>query len=211
MPIIKTVKPNQDTVLAIWKITETIENLLAQVDFNKYDQASYDVISNDEKKLEWLSSRLTIRHLVEKIGKKYKGIIKDKHKKPYLKDINYHLSISHSFPYAAAIIHKTNPVGIDIEMPREKIERISKRFLSDVELEAANENIEVLSIYWSAKETLYKIYGKKKLIFRKNIEVLAFEMSDEGETEGIIKIDDEVTTYTLRFIKIDNHYLVYSI
>ena len=211
MPIIKTVKPNQDTVLAIWKITETIENLLAQVDFNKYDQASYDVITHDEKKLEWLCSRLTIRYLVEKTGKKYKGIIKDKHKKPYLKDINYHLSISHSFPYAAAIIHKTDPVGIDIEMPRKKIERISKRFLSDVELEAANENIEVLSIYWSAKETLYKIYGKKKLIFRKNIEVLAFEMSDEGETEGIIKIDDEVTTYTLRFLKIDNHYLVYSL
>jgi len=211
MPIIKTVKPNQDTVLAIWKITETIENLLAQVDFNKYDQASYDVITHDEKKLEWLCSRLTIRYLVEKTGKKYKGIIKDKHKKPYLKDINYHLSISHSFPYAAAIIHKTNPVGIDIEMPRKKIERISKRFLSDVELEAANENIEVLSIYWSAKETLYKIYGKKKLIFRKNIEVLAFEMSDEGEIEGIIKIDDEVTTYTLRFLKIDNHYLVYSL
>lgn len=198
-------------MLAIWKITETIENLLAQIDFNKYDQASYDVISNDEKKLEWLSSRLTIRYLVEKIGGEYLGIIKDKHNKPYLKDINYHLSISHSFPYAAAIIHKTNPVGIDIEMPREKIERISKRFLSDVELEAANENIDVLSIYWSAKETLYKIYGKKKLIFRKNIEVLPFEMSDEGETEGIIKIDGEVTTYTLRFIKIDNHYLVYSI
>ncbi len=211
MPIIKTVKPNEDTMLAIWRITETIEKLLVQVDFNKYDQASYDIISNDEKKREWLSSRLTIRYLVEEIGREYKGIIKDKHNKPYLKDINYHLSISHSFPYAVAIIHKTNPVGIDVEMPRKKIERISKRFLSDKELEAANENIDALSIYWSAKETLYKIYGKKKLIFRKNIEVLPFEISEEGETEGIIKIDNEVTSYTLRFIKIDNHYLVYSI
>ena len=211
MPIIKTVKPNKDTILAIWKITETIDNLLAQVDFNKYDQASYDVISNDEKKLEWLSSRLTIRYLVEEIGGEYKGIIKDKHNKPYLKDINYHLSISHSFPYAAAIIHKMSPVGIDIEMPREKIERISTRFLSDCELEAANKNIEALSIYWSAKETLYKIYGKKKLIFRQNIEVLPFEISEEGETKGLIKIDNKITLYTLRFIKIDNHYLVYNI
>ncbi len=211
MPIIKTVKPNKDAILAIWKITETIENLLVQVDFNKYDQASYDVISNDEKKLEWLSSRLTIRYLVEEIGGEYLGIIKDKHNKPYLKDINYHLSISHSFPYAAAIIHKVNPVGIDIEMPRDKIRRISQRFLSDIELKAANENIDALSIYWSAKETLYKIYGKKKLIFRQNIRVNPFEMSNAGEMKGVIKMDDEVTTYTLRFIKIDNHYLVYNI
>ncbi len=211
MPIINTIKPNKDTILAIWKITETIENLLVQVDFNKYDQASYDVISNDEKKLEWLSSRLTIRYLVEEIGGEYLGIIKDKHNKPYLKDINYHLSISHSFPYAAAIIHKVNPVGIDIEMPRDKIRRISQRFLSDIELKAANENIDALSIYWSAKETLYKIYGKKKLIFRQNIRVNPFEMSNEGEMKGVIKTDDEVTTYTLRFIKIDNHYLVYGI
>lgn len=55
-------------------------------------------------------------------------------RKPFLEDEAYHFSISHCDDYAAAIVSKTGRVGVDVETPSFKIDRIKKKFLNENEL-----------------------------------------------------------------------------
>jgi 4'-phosphopantetheinyl transferase len=77
-------------------------------------------INHPVKQRERLAARCCVRELVVQTGKTYEGIVKDDHDKPHLIGLKYHISISHSFPYAAAILHKKLRVGIDVEKPVEK-------------------------------------------------------------------------------------------
>src|SRR5690606_10777059 len=101
-------------------------------------------------------------------------IKKDDCGKPHLLNCKYHMSMSHSNGFAAVILNKNESVGIDIEQVHEKIRRIEKKFLSDEEKLAASDNLEMLCMYWSAKEVLYKIYGRKKLELKKDLFIHPF-------------------------------------
>ena len=50
-------------------------------------------------------------------------------RKPFLADEAFHFSISHCGEYVAAIVSKTNRVGVDIEVISEKVVRIKDKFL----------------------------------------------------------------------------------
>src|SRR5690606_36591656 len=92
----------------------------------------------------------------------------DENGKPYLNN-GLAFSISHSGIYAAIIINKTG-CGIDIEKISPKVERIKHKFLNDTDLELIDSlddyPLKILTMYWCAKEALYKLYGNKKLIFK---------------------------------------------
>jgi phosphopantetheinyl transferase len=98
-------------------------------------------------------------------------------RKPFLPDEQYHFSISHCGDYAAAIVSKTNRVGIDIEIPTEKIAGIMYKFLSAKEhelfhlIEPDKERIPFATLLWSAKESVFKWYGNGGVDFRKQIQL----------------------------------------
>jgi 4'-phosphopantetheinyl transferase EntD len=54
-------------------------------------------------------------------------------RKPYLPNEQYHFSISHCGDYAAAIVSSTHRVGIDIEIPSIKVQRIAHKFIHENE------------------------------------------------------------------------------
>src|SRR5687767_15045761 len=59
-------------------------------------------------------------------------------RKPFLPEEQYHFSISHCGDFAAAIVSRDKRVGIDIEIPVEKIARIQDKFLSGEEKKVFN-------------------------------------------------------------------------
>lgn len=121
------------------------------------------------------------------------------------------MSISHSFPYATAIIHAEKPVGIDIEQPRDKILRIAEKFLNPKERDFAGNDLELLSILWSAKEVLYKIHGRKKLTFKQHLFIQPFEKRIDGIIRCSIVFDKQrFQKYQLKFYKINGHYVVFN-
>ena len=91
------------------------------------------------------------------------------------------VSLSHSGAWVAALLAAPGAaLGIDVELVRDKARRIAPKFLSQWELAslaavalpphpgpAAEE--ELYSLLWSAKETLYKLAGRRGLIFRDNL------------------------------------------
>ena len=211
MPVIKYEQINPESSWAVWKIDESIHDFMNQVTLDKYDRQDLSVISNMNKKLEWFSSRLAIKYLLQRQQVKFNGITKDQYNKPFLKNHSSHISISHSFPYASAIVHAEKPVGIDIEQPRSKILRVAKKFLNEKERDFAGDDLELLSILWSAKEVLYKIHGRKKLTFRQHLFIQPFEKKNDGIIDCSIVFDKgRFQNYKLKFYKINNHFVVFN-
>ncbi len=205
MPIVYQKEVNPSVKLAVWRIEENTTDLLPLL----YSEDKKDITDQllEKKKLEIMATRLLLKNLVEKEALNYQGISKDSHGKPHpLNSANTHISISHAYPYAAAIIDLSGSTGIDIEAPREQILRIKHKFLSEEELKFC-ENIDQLTILWAAKECLYKIYGRKQLIFKKH---LSIEFGTQNLLRGSIKIDDFQQNFILKFEKIDTQWLVYK-
>ena len=88
----------------------------------------------------------------------------DENGKPHLSNDSKHISITHSHDKIAIIINDDEKTGIDIELIRDKVLKIKHKFLSESELENAEDDPEKLLIYWGAKESLYKIYGLKEVL-----------------------------------------------
>lgn len=169
MPLAKVVKVNQDIIYGIWDITEEIEELIKDEAFTNHEEVTVSDL-HPKKQLEYVTSRILIARLCEEIDQPFSGIIKDEFGKPALRDCHYHLSISHSYPYATAIINQKESAGIDIEYPTDKLKRISSKFLNREE-EKYEESLSDLCKVWCVKETLYKIYGRKKVNYKKHLHV----------------------------------------
>jgi phosphopantetheinyl transferase len=88
-------------------------------------------VTHPHKRLQHLAGRFLLQYLFPDFP--YELIQLADTRKPYLPDEQYHFSISHCGDYAAAIVSSRNRVGVDVEIPVEKIERIKDKFLSDGE------------------------------------------------------------------------------
>ncbi len=129
--------------------------------------------------------------------------------KPYLKNRTEHISISHSHNKLAIVLNTKQNTGVDIELVREKILNIKRKFLNDTESAFAKDNIETLTFIWAAKETLYKIYGLKGLDFKLH---LSIEINNKTNTFfGTIQQHTFTKRYQLQKEKLQNYCLVYAL
>lgn len=124
MPIFFQQQINETTRLGIWKIEETEE-------FFKNTVPQHRDVTHPHKRLQHLAGRFLLQFLFP--GFPYELIQIADTRKPFLPDEQYHFSISHCGDYAAAIVSKDKRVGVDIEIPVDKIIRIADKFLSKEE------------------------------------------------------------------------------
>jgi len=209
MPITKIEKINSNSFWCLWEITETADQLLKKILLSEDGKREIEEISHPIKKRERLASRGCIQELVKEIGKEYKGITKDEHDKPHLIGLNHHISISHSFPYAVAIIHKKLQAGIDIEKPSEKLGRIAHRFLNDHEFLDCEGDIKKLCVYWSGKEAIYKLNGKVGLNFKKDIHIFSFELHKRDTIRSEFYLSGSTVKIALNYQEIQDHMICY--
>jgi 4'-phosphopantetheinyl transferase len=128
--------------------------------------------------------------------------------KPFLENRLEHISISHSHDKLAVSLNRKENTGIDIEKKLDRVAKIRHKFLNEKELQNTGEDTEKLLKYWAAKETLYKLYGKKGLDFRAHMFV---ENGGTTEFTGSVAKDNFVKKYKLGFEMIDNYVMVYAI
>jgi 4'-phosphopantetheinyl transferase len=209
MPLTKIEKINSNSFWCLWEISESAEQLKDKLTLSKFGLKELEEISHPTKKRERLASRACIQELVRKTGKEYGGIYKDDNDKPHLIKLNYHISISHSFPYAVAILHKKLPVGIDIEKPSEKIGRIAHRFLNDAEFEDCDGELRKLCIYWGGKEAIYKLNGKIGLNFKKDIRIYPFELHKRDVIRSEFTLGENKVRIALNYFEINGHMICY--
>lgn len=179
MPLISLQQNSQSIHLAVWEITESHDELLAMLSSEILTDAELVDIHHPLKQVEFFASRLCIQALANRLNINYLGIKKDESGKPFLVGTDWHLSLTHTIKYIVVAMHPTNALGIDMEKPSEKLRRVAHKFLTETELKEAGDDLEKLCIYWSAKEALYKLYGKKKVSFIEHLHVSPFVKNDE--------------------------------
>jgi len=155
----------------IWKIEEDLNY------FETLFHGRPDIL-NEGKRLQWFASR----HLANVMLGQPDTIVNDESGKPNFKTALLNISISHTVGFAAVILSKHYAVGIDIEAVHPKVERIAHKFLRDDEIAAipAEEKAAKLMLYWSAKESLFKLYGWGGLEFKTQLLIEPFAMKEAG-------------------------------
>lgn len=211
MPVTKIEKINNNSFWCFWKISESVDQLRNKIKLSEDGERELNRISHPIKQRERLASRCCIQELVKKAGKSYHGITKDKHDKPHLIDLNYYISISHSFPYAVAILHKKLPVGIDIEKPQEQLGRIAHRFLNENEFADCDGDVKKLCVYWAGKEAIFKLNGKKGLNFKKDIRISPFILHQQDVIRSEFSVGDDTARIALNYLESNSHIICYSV
>jgi len=155
--------------LAVWKTTEDEAYFIQRMNWTSSEKTHFDSLTG-KRRIEWLSSRLLICKLSQLPNTSF--ILKDSFGKPFIKDSQVNISISHTSGYVAAYISQFT-IGIDIQKIVNKIHRIAHKYLNFEELHMIPEQKlrDALHIYWGAKESLYKAYGRRQLNYREHIRI----------------------------------------
>src|SRR5712671_4939660 len=117
--------------LAVWQMTETLEELFGQAALSEEIKSEVQSFRSETRRKEWLTLRILLKDVIGVAH--YDDIVYDEKGKPHLKDGSGHISFSHTRNFAAVMFHRTKNIGIDVETVRERIEKISHKFLSDEE------------------------------------------------------------------------------
>jgi 4'-phosphopantetheinyl transferase len=200
---------DDDTEFAIWKIEEKADELYNQLQLNEQEKAFVELLSHGKRHLHWLGTRVLLRKMLQ--TDEYIDCRVDAHGKPYLVNLPYHISLSHSFEYAAVMISKTRPVGIDIEQIKEKVERIAHKFMRPVEMAFINDRDKIAQLYvcWCAKEAVYKCYGQKEVSFADNISLEPFNFDHEGKVTAHLVKDLTQLDYRVDYLKYKDYMIGY--
>ncbi|MBC8054820.1 MAG: 4'-phosphopantetheinyl transferase superfamily protein [Sphingobacteriaceae bacterium] len=202
-------KLDESTEFAIWKIEESPEELYAQLQLREHEEKVLEGLNNGKRNLHWLSTRVLLRQLLN--TDEYIDCQVDEHGKPFLPHSPYHISFSHSFDYAAVIISKDKPVGIDVEIIKNKIERVARKFLISEEIAFIDQDnkIEHLYICWCAKEAIYKLQGRRNVSFKDNIRLQPFAYHESGSFRATLEADQECKTFDVFFERFENYMIGY--
>jgi phosphopantetheinyl transferase len=179
---IESIETSPHRAWTLWKITED-EAALRDLWGMPEEPPVY--LTHPQKRLEWYTGRIAIRKSMEALGLSFTGLVKDEFGKPYPAGHAHQLSVSHSYPYVAAVVDVVR-VGIDLEQPKDKLLRIAPRVLHANELANAGTDLVKHCIYWCAKEALIKFYGKKDLTLAEHLIISPFERQNEGDIVGRI-------------------------
>jgi len=167
---------SETTKLGIWHIKEDENFFIEKVPLQQS-------ITHPHKRLQHLAGRYLLQYLFPDFP--YAEILIADTRKPYLPNEQYHFSISHCGDYAAAIVSSTHRVGIDIEIPSEKLERIAHKFIHESEIiylsidhsqQSTVKNLStvdrrLLTVLWSAKEALFKWYSLGGIDFKQHMQL----------------------------------------
>ncbi|PWH83644.1 4-phosphopantetheinyl transferase [Algibacter marinivivus] len=207
MPLYKTITPNSQTTVKIWKITESYDDLMAKVDLKPVALERVLGMKSELHKRGFLS----VRHLLHEFGYTDADLFYDENGKPHLKD-GKHISITHSFNFSSIIVSDLI-VGIDIEKQRDKISIIAHKFIDyefDYLNEAAKDYVKKLTTIWCVKESLYKLFATPGLSFKQHCLVIPFEISDE-ETVAWIDYEEKKFRYNIHFLQFEGFTCAYAI
>jgi 4'-phosphopantetheinyl transferase len=204
MPV-ELISSDNNHAWLVWKVTETETELAALIE--PFEPVPEN-LSNLKKRLEFLAGRVALKMLLANWQLDFKGLTKDIFGKPFFQDHAIHLSLTHSYPFVAAIINRHKRVGIDLEQPKEKMLAIAPRVLHQSEQVDAGTDLVKHCIYWCAKESLIKVHGKKDLVFAKNLQIEPFTLLPKGELTGRIVAADISETIPMLYHVYDTFVLV---
>ena len=123
---------------------------------------------------------------------------------PYIEEEGF-ISISHAPHVVGLAFCKRFPIGLDLEPIRQKAVVVKNKFLSPSEAQSLQlDNTLEMTKVWSGKEALYKLAGRKGIIFAENLHL---DKRTEEEWEGRIKFPGITKFVPMHIVKVNDFVL----
>lgn len=199
-----------DTLCSVWKCDQPDDYYLDRLKLFDEEMAEMQGLKS-KKKSEWLASRYLLSKISESNG--VFPCIKDEYGKPHLSGSHWMISLSHTGGFVAAV-RSFKPCGVDIQVITQKIERIAPRFISPIEkaMILPGKALQYHHCLWSAKEAIYKAYGRKSLDFIGHIKIAPFIFRETGcWLTGSVQKEEICKNYTLFCRQIENTILAHAV
>jgi phosphopantetheinyl transferase len=203
MPLVYHHQINNYTKIGVWHITEVENFFLQKVPLQR-------AITHPHKRLQHLAGRLLLLELFPFFPLELIQIADTR--KPFLKDEAFHFSISHCGDYAAAIVSTHNRVGVDIEIPSPKIERIQHKFITSIEKEILDSlvmesDLERLTMAWSIKEAMFKWEGIGEIDFKKHMQINSLLQTNNETIADCLFSKTDLINLNVHSISVDGNNL----
>ena len=202
MPFLKEFIINEKTKIKLWRV------VLGELNPNE--------LNNDEKKLLKLKKSnilreqfLATRKVLALENSDYK-ITYNKNGNPSLNS-KYNISISHSHEIAALVISDNSKIGLDVQLNENKIFNIQNKFLNKSEKSNIGDDptVDILTMVWASKESIYKAIGLKGVSFSENIKIDKVIEKDKTGI-GYYVNGTEKVKFDLKFFYIDEYTICYA-
>lgn len=168
---IEIIQNDSKVLVGTGQVSEYDEDIHA-ISEGLFDKDEFEQISNTKYRKQWLSARKLASECGKLISESNLILNKKQTGRPFLYGSDLQISLSHN-PKNTAVIFSKNACGIDIEVIRDKIIRIEKKFLSESELQQFSGKANELTLLWSAKESLYKMLDTPGIIFKEEFHTLS--------------------------------------
>ena len=121
------------------------------------------------------------------------------------------ISISHSHEIAAIVVSNKNIIGLDVQLKESKILNIQNKFLNEFEkINIGHDpSIDILTMIWTSKESIYKAIGLKGISFSENIKIDKVTVKDKIG-KGYYINGAEKVKFDLRFFYLDEYIVCYA-
>ena len=212
MPLARIKYISPTIILGIWHLDEPESYFQPQLNNFVVDPEQLKLISHDGRRKEWIAGRFLIYQLAKLMNLEFNGVYSDEFGKPHLYKTSGHISISHAHPYVTAMINTEHSCGVDIERIRHKLVKLAPKFLTEREQTQSKNEEANLAVSWGAKEALYKLHGRKRLIFKENLELKSIPFDQQaGAFTGVIKENNTVQAIRMQFQRDQDFVLVFSV
>lgn len=203
MPIILKDYADKNSVSGVWEITGSEGSELKHNDLNQNDRDLIAKIKSKKRKIEIITVRKLLKSLELDLEIKYSDT-----GKPIVTSGD--LSISHSNELVTVIYNKTNKCSVDIEKVSDRLIKTGSKVFSSREIKFAGNNPEILTLFWCAKECIFKIVEKDGINFIDKIKIINLDNKNNKITCEFID-GNRSEIYDLDYIFIKGYALVWCI
>ena len=227
MPLHSVQRLSPTAVLGLWQLTETPEALWAGLPNPAGYAPLLPATTDARRQAQWLAGRRLAHALFGELPAPLPAetILRNEATgRPWLAGAPAAtvVSLSHSGAWVAAMLASEGRVGVDIEQIRDKAQRLAGKFLNEPEWDHARTVGETratatsaatsapeeaagllhsaqthYTLLWSAKEALYKLAGRRGIIFRQQLLLHEFSPQASGEIPATLIVDGARTRHRI--------------
>lgn len=209
MPLHSLTPLSNQSLLGLWQLEEPAEALL-QILPGPEQYAAIQPAGRDEtRSRQWLAGRALAHETLREFTSDSSILINDVNGRPFFEQLPaFAVSLSHSGQWVACVVATQGHVGTDVELVRDKAQKLAPRFLSEAERVDAGDEAAKHSLYWSAKETLYKLHSRRGLVFKEQILLDPFKLREAGVLTGHLLLENSRSEHQIHYQRLTPDYVL---
>jgi phosphopantetheinyl transferase len=209
MPLHSLTPLSEYALLGLWHLTETPPTLLSLLPHAEHYASQQPALRDPARQAQWLAGRVLTHTLLRELTSAHAILHNDINGRPYLEQLpHFAVSLSHSGHWVAGIVATQGRVGTDVELIRPKAQQLAIRFLAETERANAGDDSAKYSLYWSAKETLYKLHSRRGVVFKEQLLLNPFELREAGVLTGHLLLENSRSQHRISYQRLAPDYVL---